>query len=1214
MAEQESTDPTPPAPPDVVVGLGGSAGGVTALRDFFANVRADSGQAFVVVLHLSPDHESRLAEVLQSVAAIPVSQVTNTVRIERNHAYVVSPNQSLSITDGLLVPAAMVQTERRAPVDMFFRALADAHASRAVSVILSGTGSDGASGSKRIKEQGGLVVAQEPASAQFQDMPAAAIATGLVDLVLLPADMPSHLLDYARRHDRSVLQIQTGPGEPDFAAVREILTMVRARTGHDFTSYKPGTVLRRIARRMNVKQIPTLQDYARLARDDAAEAGALMKDLLISVTNFFRDPEAFAELERLVIPHLFAADRMHDQVRVWSAGCATGEEAYSLAMLLIEAAAAAPEPPAVQVFATDIDEAAIAVAREGFYPNADVADVSEARLQRFFHRAAGGYRIQRELREVVLFANHNLIRDPPFSHLDLIACRNVLIYLNRTVQERAFATFHFALRPGGFLFLGQSESPQGTDLFLPLDKSAHIFESRTVSSRRPLPVSEPTIVPPRGAPRLAEFGLSHRLIPADLHLRLLEQYAPPSAVVTDEHNVVHLTEGAARYLVVPPGEPSRDITRLARPELRSDLRAALHQAARERTSVDVRRVRVVIGDAEVSVRLRIRPALQEGHPPTGFFLILFEEEREPVAERPVELTSPIAVGTARLDEELARVKEQLRGTIEQYETQVEEAKASNEELQALNEELRSSAEELETSKEELQSVNEELTTVNEELKIKVEELAHTNNDFVNFMNSTDIASIFLDRQMRVKLSTPRAADIFNLLPADRGRPLSDITSRLVHDRLQDDVRSVLEHLQMVERELSTPDGLWYLMRVTPYRTVDDRIEGVILTFVDITSRRQAEERVRAGEERLRLLIDSTVDYAIFTMSDDGVIDSWNSGAQRMFGFEAPEILGQPVEILFTPEDRAADVPADERARAAALGRADDERWRLRKDGSRLYCSGITMRLGDGHRYGFAKIARDLTAKRQADDALRRAHADLEARVRDRTRELQARVADHVAAEEHVTSLLHKVVTSQEDERARIARDLHDQLGQQLTALRLALERHRDRCTTDESQNGDLPKAIALASQIGRDADFLAWELRPAVLDDLGLAAALPRFVDEWSKHYGISAECHTARFAQDDLPREAEVTFYRVAQEALNNVVKHAHASRVDILLESRDRIVALVVEDDGIGFDVSNAAVAGVGIGLLGMRERAALIGATLDIESSPGRGTTVYLRKERP
>jgi PAS domain S-box-containing protein len=526
----------------------------------------------------------------------------------------------------------------------------------------------------------------------------------------------------------------------------------------------------------------------------------------------------------------------------------------------------------------------------------------------------------------------------------------------------------------------------------------------------------------------------------------------------------------------------------------------------------------------------------------------------------------------------------------------------------MNEELRSAAEELETSKEELQSVNEELTTVNQELKIKIEELALTNNDFQNFINATDIGTIFLDRALRVKFSTPRARTVFNLIETDIGRPLTDITSRIRYDGLHRDVQTVLDRLQSMEGEVETDDGRWHLMRILPYRTFDNHIGGVVLTFQDITERRQAELQVRASEERLRLLIDSALDYAIFTMTEGGGVDSWNSGAERMFGYSADEIIGSRADILFTPEDRAAGVYERELTNARRTGRAADERYHVRKNGTRFLCSGVTRRLGAGG-IGFAKIARDLTAQRQAADALEGVHAELEARVRERTGTLEAAVKGHEAAREAVTNLLHRIVSAQEDERRRIARDLHDQLGQQLTALRLALERHQAGADAPGG-DGAIDEALSLTCQIDKDVDFLAWQLRPAALDELGLAAALPRFVAEWSAHVGVPAEFRLRGFGAGQLQADAEVAFYRIAQEALNNVAKHAHASRVDVVLSTTTNQVVLVVEDDGIGFDAAEDPVPGRGLGFASMHERAALVDATVQVESASGRGTSVFVR----
>ena len=1200
-------------PPSLVVGIGASAGGIRALQELFAHVPEESGAAWVVIVHLSPGHESRLAEVLQPEAPVPVSQVRERVRMERDHVYVIPPNRSLKVEGSdLVVSEVGAPEQRRAPIDVFFRTLADGRGADAACVVLSGTGRDGSTGLKRVKEHGGLTIAQDPDEAEYDDMPRSAIATGLVDYVLPIASIPAKILSYHRRLRRRAREAPFDGAPPDAERLREVLALLRARTGHDFSNYKPATVHRRIARRMTVHQVGTMGEYAAFMREHPAEASALTKELLISVTSFFRDAAAFAVLEARVVPRLFENRTGQGQVRVWVAGCATGEEAYSIAMLLDECAAKSVDAPAIQVFASDLDAEAIAVARDGLYTEAEVADVPEERLQRYFVREAHGFRVRRAFRELVLFAHHNAVRDPPFSHLDLVTCRNLMIYLNRAAQERLLETFHFALRPGGYLFLGTSESAEGSrDLFTLVDTDAHIYQSRMVASRPGLPLLEPTLPRAPAASRPAETRSGERISPADLHRRLLEEYAPPSIVVTEDHYLVHVSERAGRYLQVAGGEPTRDLFRMIRPELRGEIRTALHQAARQRAAVAIQAVHAVEG-GDTPLRITVRPVLREGDPARGYFLIVFAEDAAPLAGAAPAVLLPGAAGPLEphFDEELARVREHLRTTVEQYETQVEEAKAANEELQAMNEELRSSAEELETSKEELQSVNEELSTVNQELNIKVEELRLANNDFQNLINSTGIATIFLDRAFRVKLATPRASDVFNLLPSDIGRPLADITHRLIYPELHDDVREVLDRLQAIERELPARNGRWYLTRVMPYRTSDDRIDGVVLMFDDISGRRAAEDRLRASEERLRMLIESAVDYAIFALAPDGTVDMWNAGAERLFGYSAPEITGRPFDVLFTPEDRAAGVPAGELERARRDGRAEDERWHLRKDGTRMYGSGVTRRMAGNPHAGFVKIARDLTSERKASADLQEARDSLEERVLQRTGELRAQIAERRRAEEHALGLLRKLVTAQEDERTRIARDLHDQLGQRLTALRLALERHRERRPPDASADGDLDRALELSRDADAEIDFLAWELRPAVLDDLGLAEALPRYVDEWSRHYGIAAECRAAGVLTGALTPEAEVACYRVAQEALNNVIKHAHATRADVILEVRDNHVVLVVEDDGVGFDPAAIAGGENGIGLAGMKERAAIIGATLQVESAPGRGAAIFLR----
>ncbi len=843
----------------LVVGLGGSAGAIPSFREFLHNVPSNSGMAFVVILHLSPEHDSRLAEVLQGSSAIPVTQVRERVKVEPNHVYVIPPNQSLAMEDGSLVlsPIASFE-ERRAPVDIFFRTLGEAHDSRAVCVIVSGSGSDGSMGLRRVKEHNGLVLVQEPAEAQFDEMPRHSIATGLVDMVLPVAEMPARIIAYRDQVSEAPLRIDDRD-ETDEQALVEIFTSLRARTGHDFSNYKRATMLRRIERRMALHALTRLPEYAQFMRERSEEPELLLRELLISVTNFFRDARVWETVEQRVVPKLLEGKGADDHVRVWVAGCATGEEAYSVAMLLAEAVSGMASPPDVQIFATDLDEDAIAKARNGVYSEADVADVSPERLRRHFVREEEHYRVGRELRELILFAHHNLIKDPPFSHIDFVSCRNLLIYLNRTAQERTMEVLHFALEPGSWLLLGTAESPEGSSqLFSTADKEAHLYQSRSVPRviNVPAPVRQLTISsdlratqPPldRREPRAL------RLTSLDLHHQLIEEYAPPSLILDQEHNIVHLSDRAGRYLQFAAGEASLNVLQVVRPELRIALRTALFQAAQTGSTVTLRGIDVHTGERSELVNLIVRPTLRDGDAAVGYVLVLFEESRDQV---PGEAESaPAGEPAARqLEEELIRVKAQMRGTVEQYEVQAEEAKAANEELQAINEELRSTAEELETSQEELQSLNEELQTVNQELKVKIEEVGHTNDDLRNLMSSTEIGTIFVDRSLRVKLFTPRVRDLFNLIPADVGRPLLDINSKLTRNTLAADLDAVLDRLQTIEREVESRDGPWYLMRLLPYRTADDRIDGVVLTFLEVTEQHRAQDVLRDTQQRQEYLL------------------------------------------------------------------------------------------------------------------------------------------------------------------------------------------------------------------------------------------------------------------------------------------------------------------------------------------------------------------------
>lgn len=962
----------------LIVGIGASAGGIQALKEFFQQVPVDSGIAYVVILHMSPDHDSKLAQVLQTTTSIPVLKVTEKTKIEPDHIYVVSPNQHLIMEDGSVLPSINLHMEeRRAPVDIFFRSLAEAYGPNAICVILSGSGANGSMGLKRIKELGGLAYVQNPREAEFSEMPRNAIATELVDEVLPVGEIPAKIIAY--RNSIGTIEIVDEPEkrpEQQQQALREIFTQLRVRTGNDFSNYKRPTLLRRIERRISVRNLPDISAYAAFVQQNTEEASALLKDLLISVTNFFRDKVAFEAIEKEIVPALLSGKKSDKEIRIWVAGCATGEEAYSLAMLLAEQTTSTIEIPKIQIFATDIDEAAIATAREGLYTFNDTADVSAERLMRFFTSEGEAYRVKREIREMIVFATHNVLKDPPFSHLDLITCRNVLIYLNATAQERVLETFHFALKPGGYLFLGSSESVDGAgDLYATLSREHHIYQAREVSTRTyPIPQSVPHFQFARAEPSRKfeeREGRTYNQISAgELHQKLLEQYAPPSVVINEDYDILHLSAKAGSFLGFSGGEPTSNLLKLIRPELRLELRSALYQAVQRQMPIEAKNIIWDENGVRQAVTIHVRPVTKEGDTSKGFILVIFDKNEKEQMPEPVVLTSDEPVAK-QLEEELIYVREQLKRSVEQHEYQKEELKASNEELQAMVEELRSSAEELETSKEELQSINEELRTVNQELKVKIEEIGVTSNNLQNLINSAEVGTIFLDRSFRIRLYTPAILDLFNLIPSDYGRLLSDITHRVDYDNLLQDAYTVLEKLTVVEREVTTTDNRAFMMRVLPYRTSEDRINGVVITFFDITKRKEAEKALQQSEQHLRLLIESARDYAIFTLDTQRIITKWNHGAEMMMGYSEAEIIGKPGDILFTQEDRARQAPEKETKTAEMEGHAENERWHVRKDRSRFWGSGSVspIRDSEGQLLGFVKIMRDLTERKEAEEAL-----------------------------------------------------------------------------------------------------------------------------------------------------------------------------------------------------------------------------------------------------
>jgi two-component system, chemotaxis family, CheB/CheR fusion protein len=836
----------------VIVAIGASAGGVRALQTLFAALPADTGATYVVVVHLDPERRSELASLLGARTGMPVVQVHDRQKIEADHVYVIPPDRRLEMVDHEISPVPFDEPHGlRSPIDLFFRSVAE-RLGDGFAVILSGAGSDGVVGVRAVKESGGIILVQDPSEAEYPSMPRSAIATGVVDVVMPVRQLAARLADLIRL--KQGMSIADAP-QVDEELLRRVLAHLRVRTGHDFSKYKRSTVLRRIARRMQVTRVDELNQYYDFLRDNPDEAQALLSDLLISVTTFFRDAEAFEALRKLALPAIFEANDPHELLRIWVCGCATGEEAYSIAMLLLEEAGRRELRPTIQVFATDLDTRALAIAREGRYPAAIEADVSQERLRRFFTKDGDHYRVRQELRDIVLFALHDLLKDPPFSRVELISCRNVMIYLDRELQEQACSTFNYALNAGGFLMLGSSETADNpAGLFRNIDRHSRIFQTTMKAGEKPRLL--PRLL---GPIRMRDHAYINHTTPAGAlndavaHRRAIEKLAPPSILVDESHRVVHLSDSAGRFLQPSGGPLTGDVVDLVRPELRFELRSALHRVFEQQLPSLSLPIPVKFNGAPHRVLLQVQIP-DSGSPDEVRNAVVVFIEGEQMEDQPAIAGEQADNETVRrLTQELELTQARLRTVREESDAANEELRAANEELQSINEEYRSTSEELETSKEELQSINEELQTVNTELKFKLEAISRAHSDLQNLMAATDIGTLFLDSSLHIKRFTERVTDLFSITPADEGRPITDFANQLEYQDLIKDARAVLADLVPIRRELQSRSGKWYEMRVRPYRTVDDKIDGAVFTFVDISERRQVQAALQESERQLKKL-------------------------------------------------------------------------------------------------------------------------------------------------------------------------------------------------------------------------------------------------------------------------------------------------------------------------------------------------------------------------
>jgi two-component system, chemotaxis family, CheB/CheR fusion protein len=932
LSDLPATD-TPHSISFPIVGIGASAGGLAAFEAFFSGmpIDKDPDMAFVLVQHLAPDHKSILTDLIRRYTRMQVSEAEDGVVVQPNCAYIIPPNRDMAFLNGtlqLLEPAA--PRGQRLPIDFFFRSLAQDQHERAICIVLSGTGSDGTLGMREVKGEGGMAMAQTPESTEFDGMPRSAIATCLVDYILPPAEMATHLIAYATHAFGKGTRSLSPPFPRYDDALKKVFILLRAQTGHDFSQYKHNTIKRRVERRMAVHQIADLDGYVRFLQQTPGEVEALFRDLLIGVTNFFRDPEVFTELESTVIPRLFDDKPAGTPVRVWICGCSTGEEAYSIAILLQEQMDKLRRSYQLQIFATDIDNRAIDQARSGLYPSSIAADITPERLARFFTPEADGsaFRINKGIRDLLVFSEQDVIKDPPFSKLDLISCRNLLIYLNSDLQKRLIPLFHYALNPNGILFLGTSETVgEFVYLFTLLDRQSKLYQRKEdLSNAQRLSLG-------RFVPTVTERGIdqnSSGYVPtgAKVSLReiteriLLQRYAPVSVLVNERGEILYIHGNTGRYLQMSSGEPNMNILKMAREGLKRDLTISLSSAVKDKQPVERHGLRVKTNGDFSSVNLRVLPIPATSNTtaePTLYLVIL--EEIQALEHVPAAAAFDVkpAIGMAEhteggdefdglkavelitaLKQELRAKEEYLKSANEELETSNEELKSSNEEMQSVNEELQSTNEELETSKEELQSVNEELATVNTELQAKVFDLSRANNDMNNLLAGTGVGTIFVDFQLHIQRFTPSVTQVINLIQSDIGRPVGHIVSNLVgYNTLVEDIKAVLDTLIPAEVEVQSSEGAWFLLRIRPYRTLENVIEGAVITFFDISEIKRSREALQKANDMLRLaaVVVHDANDAVILQDLEGRILVWNPSAARMYGWSESEALQMNIREL-----------------------------------------------------------------------------------------------------------------------------------------------------------------------------------------------------------------------------------------------------------------------------------------------------------------------------
>ena len=1184
------------ARPWAIVGVGASAGGLEAFTKLIENLPANTGMGFVLVQHMAPRSHSMLPEILARTTRMPVTEVQEGTRVQPDRIYITPPDLLMTLEEGVLHLASRTEPRGLArPIDVFLRSLAQDEGSRAIGVILSGTASDGVLGLQAIKAEGGVTFAQDLESAKYAGMPESAIAAGVVDFVFSPEKIARKLAGLAQHHPLPVAPHPVKEAEPTLeeGSFNQILMMLKMGAGLDFTHYKHTTIKRRLRRRMLLQRVEKIEDYVKYLRQHPEEVKNLYEDILINVTSFFREPESFETLQKIVFPEILRNRAEDEPIRIWVPGCASGEEAYSLAISLLEFLGDMASNVQIQIFATDVEDRVIDQARLGIYPEAITADVSANRLRRFFSKVAGGYQVSKTIRSMCVFAKQNLTKDPPFSRLDLVSCRNVLIYFGAVLQKKVIPIFHFALKPGGFLLLGKSEALSAfTEYFNPLDKKLKVFQKKTVAVPYQAHPPIPEVGGGEGQGKVKVKSPEEMVSLEDLQKEtdriVLSRFAPAGVVIDANLDIIQFRGHTGRFLEPSPGEASLNLLKMVRQSLAVELRAAVYGALKSNTPVRREGLRLRLNGALRVVNLEVCP-LRPATALERYFLVVFEDatpplETVPKGKGPGGKASARGRPLAELESELTATKEYLQTVIEEQETSVEELQSSNEELMSANEELQSINEEMETSKEELQSANEELATLNEELENRNQELFQANNDLNNLLSVVQIAIVILGPDLRIRRFNPAAQEMLGLIPGDLGRPLGDIRLKVEVTNLEAIIKEVLSTLAVQELEAQDRKGRWVSLRLRPYRTSDNKIDGVVLAGVDVDLIKRTLEEVRQARDYARAIV-ATVREPLVVLDGKLRVVSASGAYYRVFkvkpedteGHYFYELGGGQWNVHRLRQLLSKVLPSDQQFQGFEMVQ------KFPGVGRRTFLlNGRLLPLGGPAHDRVLLAIEDITERREAEEVLR----ESETRLRN---------------------LATRLLAYQEEERRELSNELQESLAQGIAAAKLQLRTIAEKLPGgDEAVQQDYRQALGKLDQIVEKLRRRAAALSPQMLADLGLAGGLKALADSCGMECDLHLEDLGRVFSMED-----QVSIYRIFQEALSNACRHARATRVTLAGKKGDGNVEFLVEDNGQGFEVDrqeDLEGGRRGIGLASMSERVKALGGTFKLESQVGVGTRVF------